>query len=239
MAEMSEVSTRGGAAPGARGPDLPYSSQVQGRIAAVTAALVFTVGFAGFLFLGPPGGGTTAAKDVVDYYHSTGSVVTGMVFGYVQVAGCLLLIWFFNELRSRLADTMLTRVALTFAIVGSALIVAGTGIMLGPSGVRLFTGSSFAGGAFVGVPAAITAGQSGLWVLLFGGVYPIGAAIVLLSLAALRQQAALPRWLAIAGLVIGVLLVASLVGTPALLLAIWLLLVAATGFRSPVGALAR
>ena len=57
-------------------------------------------------------------------------------------------------------------------------------------------------------------------------------AIFLLSLAARRQRTALPGWLAVAGMVIGVLLVASVIGTPALLLVVWLLLVAATGFRS-------
>lgn len=233
MADMSEVRTRAGNVPGAGESDLQHTSQARGRIAAITTALVFTVGFGGFLQAGPPGGGTTPAKAVTDYYHSTGSVIMGAVLGLVQVAGCLLLLWFFAELRSRLADTMLTQVAHTFAIVGVTLVLAGTMIMLGPTGVQLFTGSSFAGGTFVGVPAALTAGQAGIWVLLFGGVYPIAAAVFLLSLAARRQRAALPGWLAVAGMVIGVLLIASVIGTPSLLLVIWLLLVAATGFRRP------
>jgi hypothetical protein len=233
MTSMSEITTGAGTVRTAGASDLPRSGQVRGRIAAIAAALVFTVGFGGFLFLGPPGGGNTAAKDVADYYHSTGSVVTGAVFGFVQIAGCLLLMWFFTELRSRLADTMLTQVGYTFAIVGAALIMAGTLIFLGPSGVKLYTGSSFGGGLYVGLPATLAAAQSGLGVMLFGGVYSVAAAVFLLSLAALRQHAALPRWLAIAGMVIGVLLVGSLVGTPALLLVLWVLLVAATGFRSP------
>lgn len=233
MTEMSGVRTRTESVPAAAEPDASDRARLRGRIAAILTAVVFAVGFTGFLMAGPPGGGTTTTKDVTDYYQSTGSVLTGALLGLVQVAGCLLLLWFFAELRSRLSDTMLAQVGHTIATVGVTLVVAGTMIMLAPSGVRLFTGASFAGGTFVGVPAAMTAGQAGLGVLLFGGVYSLAAAVFLLSLAARRQGAAMPGWLAVAGMVIAVLLVASVVGTPALLLVIWLILVAAGGFRSP------
>lgn len=233
MADTSEVRTRAGSVPATTEQKVSDRARQRGRIAAITTALVFAVGFTGFLMAGPPGGGTTAAKDVTDYYQSTSSVLTGAVLGLTQVAGCLMLLWFFAELRARLTGTMLAQVGHTIATVGVTLVVAGTMIMLGPSGVRLFTGSSFAGGTFVGVPAAMTAGQAGLDVLLFGGVYSLAVAVFLLSLAARRQGAALPGWLGVAGMVIGVLLVASVVGTPALLLVIWLILVAAAGFRGP------
>ncbi len=232
MSQSSEVRAAGGAVPLVTAPASNRQSQVRGRVAAVATALVFTIGFGGSLFLGPPGGGTTSETAVTDYYRSTGNLVTGAIFGLITVAGCLLMMWFFTELSSRLADTMLTRVGHTIAIVGSALIIVGTEILLAPTGVRLFTGASFGGGTFVGVSSAITAGQAGIGVMLFGGVYSLATAIFLLSLAARRQRTALPGWLAVAGMVIGVLLVASVIGTPALLLVVWLLLVAATGFRS-------
>jgi hypothetical protein len=127
---------------------------------------------------------------------------------------------------------MLTQVAYTFAIVGSALVLAGTGVMLGPTGVEGFAGA----GPFVGTSVALAVVQSGFLVVIFGGIYPIGFAIFMLSLAALRQRAALPAWLAVVGMVCGVLLTASFLVLPTALLAIWLLIVAATGFRRSASA---
>jgi hypothetical protein len=228
MADRPDVRTGPVQMSGARKADLPRAGQVRGRVAAIAAAVVVTVGLAGFIWVGSPVGDTRGMSAVVSYYHQDTSVVAGAVLGFVLEVGCLLLIWFFAELRSRLADTMLTQVAYTFAVVGAALVMAGTGIMLGPTGVDLVPN-----GTFVGASVALAVIEAGVCVVILGGIYPIAAAIFMLSLAALRQRAALPTWLAIVGMVFGVLLTTSLLIVPISLLAIWLMVVAGTGFRQP------
>jgi hypothetical protein len=157
-----------------------------------------------------------------------------VILAIVLVAGCLLTMWFFTELRSRLAASGPVQVAYVFAIAGAALLMAGAGIALGPTGVQLASGRPF-----VGTAVADALVQSGLFVSVVTGVYSLAVAIFLFALAAVRQRAGLPRWLAIASMVVAVLLLGSFVGSPAVLLPIWLLVAGVAGLRTGVAAPAR
>lgn len=194
------------------------------RILALVTAIVFTAGLS--VFVQVPGGGTTPTKSFTDFYSSSGKRLAAFLFTLVMVAGCLLLMWLFTEIRSRLADSMPARLGHTFAIVGAALLLAGTCIVIGASGVQNFTGQPF-----VGVNVAGAVHQAGGSLAILGGIYPLAVAIFLLSLAARRERAALPGWLATTGLVLAVLLIGSIIASPAVLLPIWILLVAVGGLR--------
>jgi hypothetical protein len=201
------------------------SSSPRSSISGVMAGIVTAVGFASLVLV--PGGGTTSAKSVVNFYESSSKRAWAVALGFVLVAGCLLTMWFFTQLKARLSDSMVTRLAHLFAVFGAASIAVGTGILLGPTGVQMNTGQ-----AFVGVPIATTLAQSGLFVIIGCGIYPIAAAIFLMSLEARRQRTVLPRWLATAGLVVAVLLLGSAVGSPAILLPVWLVVAGLTGWRT-------
>lgn len=194
-------------------------------ISGVLAGVVTAVGFASLVLV--PGGGTTTAKSVVDFYDSSGKRAWAYALGLVLIIGCMTMIWFFTQLKSRLGDTSLARVAHIFAVFGAGAIAVGTAIMLGPTGVQVNTGQGF-----VGVPVATALAQSGLGVIIGCGLYPIAAAIFLMSVEARRQRTALPRWLASAGMVVAVLLLGSAIGTPAVLLPIWLVVAGVATWRT-------
>lgn len=204
-----------------------YDLAPRGRpsISGIVAGVVTAVGFASLVLV--PGGGTTTAKSVVDFYDSSGKRAWAYALAVVLIVGCMTIMWFFTQLKSRLADTTLTRMAHIFALFGAASVAIGTAIMLGPTGVQVNTGQ-----AFVGVPIATTLAQSGLGVIIACGMYPIAAAIFLMSLQARRERAALPRWLATAGMVVAVLLIGSAVGAPAVLLPIWLVVAGVATWRT-------
>lgn len=203
----------------------PAGRQGRGRIAGITAGLVLAGG--SLFFSVVPGGGTTSTSSILDYYHSSGRRETAIILALVLVAGCLLTMWFFTELRARLAATTQARVAYGFAIAGAALIMAGAGIAMGPTGAQAFSGRPFAG---AGVADALA--QSGLFVAILCGVYTLAAAIFLFGLAALRQRTGLPRWLAVTSMAVAVLLLGSIIGSPAILLPVWLLVAGLAGLRS-------
>jgi len=164
---------------------LPAGRQGRGKIAGTASGLVVAAGFVWSANI--PGGGTTSTSSILDYYHSSGKRATGIIGALLLVAGCLLIMWFFTELRSRLADTTRARVAHTFAITGAALIIAGAGITIGPTGAQ-----DFSRRPFVGTAVADALAQAGMIVLIFG-VLTVAAAIFLFGLTALRENACLPR----------------------------------------------
>jgi hypothetical protein len=196
-------------------PDPHLTVRRARAISGVVAGVVTLAGLVGTTLV--PGGGTTSAKSVLDYYDSSGKRASAVALGFVLIAGCLIMMWFFSELKARLADNRSTRVAHLFAVFGAAAIAVGNCILLGPTGVQMNTGQHF-----VGVPVATALAQSGLFVMIGCGVYSIAVAIFLISLEARRQRTALPRWLATSGLVVAVLLVGSYVGAPVVLLPVWL-----------------
>jgi hypothetical protein len=199
------------------------TARLRWAIAGVAAGVVFAVGYGAGVVV--PGGGETSAQDITDFYASTGKRTTAVISFLVLVVGCFLMVWFFTELWARLPEGILGRVGYHLAVFGAALVVTGTGIMLGPTGVQVFSGAEF-----VGVNVAHALAQAGLGVMLFGGMYAFAVAVFLLSLAA-RRAGVLPAWVATTGLVVGVLLLGSVIWLPGLLLPIWVIVVGLAGAR--------
>jgi hypothetical protein len=105
-------------------------SRLRIALSAVLAANVF-----GYLVaIRIPGAGNTMGKDFTDFYSSDGEMRTALILFFVLVGGSLLLLWFFNELRLRLPEGMLSRIGYAAALVGVVAVPAGAAIMLGPTG---------------------------------------------------------------------------------------------------------
>jgi hypothetical protein len=172
-----------------------------------------------------PGGGSVKDKDFTNFYDSDGKKMAALVLFFVLVAGCLSVLWFFNELRARLPDSIMTRTAGTVAAVGAAAVATGAGIMGGPLGAQQNSNSDF-----VGIPIAETFAQAGLGVMLVVGMYALALATVLVSLAA-RKASALPSWLSIGGVVVGAIMLGSYIWLPGLIFPIWVIVVGVVGFR--------
>ncbi len=190
---------------------------------AVVSGLLFAAGYCIVLII--PGGGEVTEKNFTDFYDSDGRQMAGFVLFFVLVAGSLSLLWFFNELRARLPDTILTRTAGTAAAVGAAAVAIGAGILGGPLGAAQNSDL-----AFVGPPVAEVFAQAGLGVMLGFGMSGLALATVLMSVAA-RKSSALPSWLSIAGIVAGVIMLGSYIWLPGLIFPIWVIVLGILGTR--------
>ena len=195
------------------------------RVSAVVSGLLFAAGY--FIVVVIPGGGNVSERSMTNFYNSDGRKLTAMALFFVLIAGCLAMIWFFNELRAQLPDTVLTRTASTIAVVGLAAVAIGAGILGAPAGA--LQNSDF---AFVGAPTAEAFSQAGLGVMLGFGMYALAAATVLMSVAA-RKSAAFPGWLSIAGMGAGVIMLGSYIWLPGLIFPIWVIALGLVGAREP------
>lgn len=196
------------------------------RLSGVIAGLTFGVGLLSLFSV--PGGGNVTDQQISDFYASSGRPGAAFALSLVLAVGCWSMVWFFSELRARLEPGVAADLGVRLATMGSLAVLAGTGITLAPTGVQLM-----AGGSFVGVPIAQTLDQAGLFVAIFGGVYTLAVAVFLLCMQA-RRSGVLPGWASASGLVVAVLLVTSVVGMPAVLLPLWVI-VAGLGSRRRSG----
>ena len=193
-----------------------------GLVAGIAAAVLFVAGYLIGAVL--PGGGTTDPKDITDFYAGNGPNAA-LLLSIVLAFGGMCVIWFLTSLAARLNDGIGTRVGYALGLIGVALLVAGAFIMAGPSGATVFSDSDP-----VDVPTAIAFAQSGLGVMLAGGMFTLAVATIVLSLAA-RGSDDYPTWLVWVGVVVGVLMFGSIIWLPGLLFAVWLLCVSVAGFR--------
>jgi hypothetical protein len=192
-------------------------------ISAIASAVLFSIGYLIVIVL--PGGGTTVDQEFIDYYVDNEGFSVPFLLSLALLAAGWALIWFFTELRSRLPDIALTRVAYGVALVGVAGLVAGGVIMFAPAAVQMHGGAEF-----VGPPVAHGFAQAGLGVMLALGMYSLALAVGLFSFA-LRRAAVVPSWLSIAGIVVAVLMVGAIVWLPGYLLPIWVVAVGLVGVR--------
>ena len=187
-------------------------------VSAVLAALLFAIGYAIVVVI--PGGGEVTAEEFADFYEGDASMATPFMLLLALLAGAWSLVWFFSELRSRLPTDMLATVGYRAALLGAAGLPIGGALLFAPAGVQMNSDSDF-----VGVEIAHTFAQAGLGTMLLVGMLSLALAVVLFSLA-LRRAGLVPGWLGIAGIVIGILMLASYVWVPGYLLVIWVLAVA-------------
>ena len=194
-------------------------------IAGPLAGIVFTVGLLSVLLV--PGGGTVTEQQFADFYGSGARRMTALALYVVLVAGSWLMGWFFDELSTRVGQGR-GEVARRVAWLGSTAVIIGGAVALAPTGVQVNSGSSF-----VGVPLAHTFEQAGLLIVVVGGIYSFALAVLLLSLDA-RRSSVVPSWVGTSGIVVAVLLLASYVVLPMVLLPLWAVAVG-IGSRQPGG----
>lgn len=192
--------------------------------AGTLAAVVFAAGlFSPFTI---PGGGTVTDGQFTDFYNSGSQRATALLLFFALVAGSWLMAWFYTELRRTLAPGAMADYAERTAWIGATATIIGGAVMLGPVGVQMTSGKEF-----VGIPIAHTFAQAGLFILLVGGIYSFALATFLMWLHASRTASA-PRWQSVGGRVVAVLLLASIVAAPAILLPVWTFVVGLTSRRA-------
>ena len=189
-------------------------------VAGVLAGIVFAAGLFGIFTL--PGGGNVTDRQFTDFYNSSGRRATALLLFFALVAGSWLMAWFYSELRRTLAPGVLADYAERTAWLGAAATIIGGAVALGPTAVQMNSGNSF-----VGIPIAHTFEQAGLLILIVGGIYSFAVATFLIGLHARRTNSA-PRWQTITGRVVAVLLLASYLAAPAILLPVWTIILGAS-----------
>ena len=191
---------------------------------AVLGAGVFAVGFAGTVLV-IPGGGDVTDADFTNFYDSSGKRTLAAIFVLTLLAGCWLLVWFFNELRARLPNNILSQTAHGIAMIGVVGAALGGAIMLAPAGVQLNSSKDF-----VGIPIAHTFAQAGLGGMIFVGMYSFLASTLLFNLVLMRSKL-VPTWLVAFGFVATFIMIGSLVALPALIFPIWIVVLGIVGLR--------
>jgi hypothetical protein len=190
-------------------------TQSQLAPAGLLAGIVFGAGLFTVLLL--PAGGSVSDRQVTDFYESAGKRTTVLVLFLVLVVGSWLMAWFFGELRRSLPAGGPGEYAERAAWLGATASIVGGALAVAPAAAQDLGGQDF-----VGVSQAVVFGQAGLSCLLIGGMYSFALATFLVSLHAGRTGA-VPRWQAISGMTVAVLLLGSFVAAPAMLLPVWAL----------------
>jgi hypothetical protein len=187
-------------------------------IAGIAAGITFAAGLVTVLII-PGLGGTSRTKDFTDFYDSSGRRGAAALLGLVLVVGTWMMIWLFTELRGRLEAGVRPELAHRLGIVGTASVMVGTGIELGPTMVQNNTDN----GDFVGIPIAHAFAQAGAGVVIMGLV-TCAAAVFLYGLC-MRRSTEVPRWLGTFSIVVAVMLLGSFFAAPGLLLPVWAVVV--------------
>lgn len=193
------------------------------RWVGAVGAVIYTVGFV--LVSSAPGGGDVDAADFEEFYvtdDNTAMVIIGL---FVLTIGALALLWFFHLLRTAIATTD-AGFGWGAAALGLALIVAGAGLLTGPSGVQAFTDSDF-----VGQPVAHALAQAGFAVMLVPGALFLGVGVAALSLAG-RNAGVLVPWVAMAGIAAAVLQLVAFIWIPSFAIPLWVLVAGFVGLRT-------
>lgn len=193
-------------------------------ISGVLAALVFGAGYCVAVVV--PGAGDTTVHDYTSFYASDSRMTAASLLFVALIAGSLLMLWFFTELRAQLPDGLLVRIAYGAAVVGVVALPVGASILGGPAGAQ-----RAASGGFVGVPVAAAFADAGLGIMLGLGMVGFAVATLLTSIAA-RRSGLFPRWLGILGGGLGVIGLASYFWIPGFAIAVWVLVSGVTLGRS-------
>lgn len=193
----------------------------------IVGAVLFTAGV--IMVSQAPGGGEPKAKDFPDFYDSSGKRATVLVGAYVLAFGCLVLLAFFNALRHRIVERgggLTTDWGHKAAIFGLTSVAVSAGLLGAPAAVQ-----TFGKGDYVGIHVAHAFAEAGFGIMLIPGMLGIALAVFTLSLGG-RRTGALQGWLGITGMVVAVLLLASLFFVPLVLFPLWLLVTGIASLRT-------
>jgi hypothetical protein len=204
--------------------------------AAAVAGLVYVVLFvAGFLV-----GGTTPDYDEADrawveWFEDDGQRTRQVVGAFLSVAAALVFLVFLGGLWRRLRRLAPEAQLLPTIAFGAGLVFAAVSIVSHIAFATVSAAITFSGEDFPVPDADVlrTMEQLGVGLGLLGAGWSAAVLVFTAALAA-RRTAALPSWLAIAGIVVGVLLLLSVFFLPLLLLLLWVLAVSIVMLRQPV-----
>jgi hypothetical protein len=194
------------------------------RLSGVLAAILFAAGY--LVFAVVPGGGDPSNQDFTDFYDDDAAMGRAFLLLILFGAGSGGVIWFTTELQRRIGRTLACDIGSRLAFAGALLAPAGAAIAAAPALAIRVNNADFAG---MEVARAFYSGGAVLTVLL--AMSALAAATILFSFA-LKRSGLVPEWLGIAGMIVGVLLLASFFWIPGFLFPIWMLAVAVFGFRT-------
>jgi len=192
----------------------------------ILGAVLFTVGI--IMVSSVPGGGEPEPKDFPDFYDSSGKRTTVLIGAYVLAIACLVLIAFFHALRTRIAlrsNGLVPGWGFAAGAFGLTAVAISAGLLGAPAAVQ-----SFGNGDYVGIHVAHAFAEAGFGIMLIPGMLGVALAVFTLSLAG-RRSGAIQGWLGIMGMVVAVLLLASLIFLPMVLFPIWLLVAGIASLR--------
>lgn len=201
-----------------------------GAWAGIAFVVLFVVRFVAFL---DTPDGDASVREWTQYFEDSGNRMQSIVGGYFMGLAGLAFLWFLVALCRRLREAEAPSGFLTGVTFGAGLLFVA---MVFASGAAM--ASVAAGVEFGDVPApdgefARQLEGLGFGFLLLYGMFAAGICMVAASIVALRR-AVLPRWLAIAGIVAGLLVIPfGVFFLPLVLLALWALAVAIVLIRTP------
>jgi hypothetical protein len=183
-------------------------------------------------FLDTPDG-DAPVSEWTEHFEDSGNRMQSVGGGYLMALAGLAFLWFLVALCRRLREAEAPSVFLTGLTFGGGLLFVA---MVFASGAAM--ASVAAGVEFGDTPApdgefARQLEGLGFGLLLLYGMFAAGICMVAASIVSLRR-AVLPRWLAIAGIVAGLLVIPfGVIFLPLVLLALWVLAVAIVLIRTP------
>lgn len=170
--------------------------------------------------------------EVIDYYGDSGNRDMIGVGWALIVLGVFFFLWFVSALRQFLrridAEGFLTTLATVGGAVYAALTLAGIGL---ETAIRTMSDDTYRDRVF---PELIHAASDAGYVLHASGGIGIGALIIAASLAAMRA-ALVPSWAGWAGILTGILALASILFFPQILVALWLIVASLLLYRASAG----
>lgn len=198
------------------------------RVAASGGAAFALLYAAGFVLHGLASGGDEESRaEVVARYADGGNELRMHVGGLLIGFSVVFLLPFLGRLRAALRESEGPRAVFSTAAVGGGLLLAALAAVSAAVGIAAFSSSDFYDAYRVDPDVVLlmqTLSFAALGYALVGGAILVGAT----SVVGLRTGF-LPRWLAVAGLVLAVVLAfgewALFVPLPLLLLLLWLLIV--------------
>jgi hypothetical protein len=206
-----------------------------GRAAAI-AGIVYVVLFvAGFLVSGTTPDYDEPDREWVEWFEDDGHRAQQVIGAFISVAAAFVFLVFLGGLWRRLRRLapdaqLLPTISLGAGLVFVALSIASHIAFTAVSAAITFTGEDFP------VPNADvlrTMEQFGIGLGLLGSGWAAAVFVFTAALTA-RSSVALPRWLAVAGLVVGALLLLTVFFLPLALLLLWVLAVSIVMLGRPV-----
>jgi hypothetical protein len=177
----------------------------------------------GFSLLNLPSGDDSAAK-IAKFYNDDGNRAQLIIGGYLMILAGVFFFWFLASLRSRLLAAEGAPGRLTAIAFGSGLVFNAMVMLAGAVFISVAGNIAFGDEKFVSVEAARLQPELGYPIFLIAGAFAAIAMVDAASVLIVRTRA-LPAWIGWFGFVTALVLLASFLFFPILLLLLWVLFV--------------